>query len=78
MDHLAQAHGLGRTGVGGVVNPESATARLTSSCGQEEPGQSNLQSLLRVRESFARFQPPAKRRGSLEQEPQKEELEIGI
>lgn len=43
MDHVAQAHGLGRTGVGGVVNPESATARLTSSCGQERPGQSNLQ-----------------------------------
>ena len=36
MDHLAQAHGLGRTGVEGVVNPESATARLTSSCGQDK------------------------------------------
>jgi hypothetical protein len=24
MDHLAQAHGLGRTGVEGVVTPESA------------------------------------------------------
>lgn len=34
MDHVVQAHGLGRTGVGGVVNPESATARLTSSCGR--------------------------------------------
>ena len=34
MEHVAQAHGLGRTGVGGVVTLESATAWLTSSCGR--------------------------------------------
>lgn len=39
------------------MNPGSATAWLTSSRGQDKPGQSNLANSGRVRESFARSSP---------------------
>ena len=59
MDHLAQAHGLGRTGVEGVVNPESANC-AAHQLAQPDADASDKATWLtnsRVRESFVRSRP---------------------
>jgi len=59
MDHLAQAHGLGRTGVEGVVNSESANCvahQLTQPDAQCARTKATWL-LSRVRESFVRSRP---------------------
>jgi len=66
MEHVAQAHGLGRTGVEGMVIPVSANCVAHQLTQPDAVASDKATWLLsRVRESFVRFTPRAKRRGAL-------------
>jgi len=70
MEHVVQAHGLGRTGVEGVVNSESANCVAHQLTQPDAVASDKATWLLsRVRESFVRSRPERSDGAHLTKEP---------